>query len=95
MIAGWRWPTGWSVTCTIWCASRRGFSGGELRPFDRGVEQVRWVPAETFREIVPEDNLLVLFPSSALHEIRPVRCPSRAFADSRFTLNGWLRGEHE
>ena len=26
-----------------------------------------------------------------LHEITPVNCSSQLFADSRFTLNGWLR----
>jgi Rps23 Pro-64 3,4-dihydroxylase Tpa1-like proline 4-hydroxylase len=25
-----------------------------------------------------------------LHEITAVHCRSRAFADSRFTVNGWL-----
>jgi Rps23 Pro-64 3,4-dihydroxylase Tpa1-like proline 4-hydroxylase len=33
----------------------------------------------------------VLFPSSLVHEILPVQCSSRKFADSRFTLNGWFR----
>jgi SM-20-related protein len=40
--------------------------------------------------IVPQPNQIVFFPCSLLHEITPVECPSRAFADSRFTLNGWL-----
>jgi SM-20-related protein len=26
-----------------------------------------------------------------MHEVQAVHCPSRAFADSRFTLNGWIR----
>jgi Rps23 Pro-64 3,4-dihydroxylase Tpa1-like proline 4-hydroxylase len=26
-----------------------------------------------------------------MHEITAVNCSSQAFADSRFTLNGWLR----
>jgi Rps23 Pro-64 3,4-dihydroxylase Tpa1-like proline 4-hydroxylase len=39
---------------------------------------------------VPQQNQIVFFPCSVLHEITPVECPSRAFADSRFTLNGWL-----
>lgn len=40
--------------------------------------------------ISPRQNQIVFFPCSILHEITPVNCPSRAFADSRFTLNGWL-----
>jgi Rps23 Pro-64 3,4-dihydroxylase Tpa1-like proline 4-hydroxylase len=42
--------------------------------------------------IQPARNSVVLFPSSLTHEILPVRCPSRNFAHSRFTVNGWLRG---
>ncbi len=41
--------------------------------------------------ISPQNNCLVSFASSSLHEVDMVRCPSRAFADSRFTINGWLR----
>lgn len=41
--------------------------------------------------IAPENNMLVVFPSDRWHEVDIVRCPSRAFPDSRFTVNGWLR----
>jgi SM-20-related protein len=34
---------------------------------------------------------LVVFPSRYLHEVLPVSCPSQTFADSRFTINGWVR----
>ncbi|HEY2383822.1 MAG TPA: proline hydroxylase, partial [Terriglobia bacterium] len=34
---------------------------------------------------------IVFFPCEQLHEITSVKCPSQLFADSRFTLNGWLR----
>jgi Rps23 Pro-64 3,4-dihydroxylase Tpa1-like proline 4-hydroxylase len=39
---------------------------------------------------VPQQNQIVFFPCSVLHEITAIECSSRAFADSRFTLNGWL-----
>ncbi|WP_333783600.1 hypothetical protein [Nostoc sp. 'Peltigera malacea cyanobiont' DB3992] len=26
-----------------------------------------------------------------MHEVLPVNCPSQAFGDSRFTINGWVR----
>jgi Rps23 Pro-64 3,4-dihydroxylase Tpa1-like proline 4-hydroxylase len=26
-----------------------------------------------------------------MHEVLRVSCPSKAFADSRFTINGWVR----
>src|SRR5262249_19683336 len=40
--------------------------------------------------ITPRQNTLVLFQSSYDHEVMPVRCPSRKFANSRFTVNGWI-----
>jgi len=67
----------------------RQFEGGELRLHDsRGNE--RNVSTGNYQSIVPQQNQIVFFPCSVLHEITPVECPSQAFADSRFTLNGWL-----
>jgi Rps23 Pro-64 3,4-dihydroxylase Tpa1-like proline 4-hydroxylase len=67
----------------------RQFEGGELRLHDsRGTD--RHVSAGSYQTILPQPNQIVFFPCSLLHEITPVECPSRAFADSRFTLNGWL-----
>jgi SM-20-related protein len=40
--------------------------------------------------VSPEDGSTVLFPSELEHEVRPVRVPSGAFADGRFTVNGWV-----
>jgi len=67
------------------------FSGGELRIHDARLEQDRYFSTGSYQTIVPQQNQIVFFPCSLLHEITPVECPSRAFADSRFTLNGWLR----
>jgi len=69
----------------------RLFEGGELRIHDARVEQERYVSAGSYQEIVPRQNQIVFFPCELLHEITPVKCPSGLFADSRFTLNGWLR----
>jgi Rps23 Pro-64 3,4-dihydroxylase Tpa1-like proline 4-hydroxylase len=33
---------------------------------------------------------IVFFPSSTEHEVLRVRVPSRAFADGRFTITGWI-----
>ena len=68
----------------------RQFEGGELR-----LHNLPWNAEEQFKTgsyeaIQPRQNQIVFFPSSLLHEITPVACASRAFADSRFTLNGWL-----
>jgi SM-20-related protein len=66
------------------------FSGGELRIYDAAREHDGYPATSNYRTIVPEQNQLVLFPSGLSHEITPVRSPSGKFADSRFTVNGWL-----
>jgi SM-20-related protein len=66
------------------------FSGGELRIYDSRRENDNYVPTASYRTIVPEQNQLVLFASELSHEITPVDCPSGQFADSRFTVNGWV-----
>jgi Rps23 Pro-64 3,4-dihydroxylase Tpa1-like proline 4-hydroxylase len=50
----------------------------------------RQINSGSFQSIPPRQNQIVFFPCSVLHEITPVKCSSGAFADSRFTLNGWL-----
>jgi Rps23 Pro-64 3,4-dihydroxylase Tpa1-like proline 4-hydroxylase len=54
----------------------RRFSGGELR-----------VRNDT---VAPQGDTLIFFPSVSPHEVLPLCVPSRAFADSRFTVNGWI-----
>jgi SM-20-related protein len=66
------------------------FSGGELRIYDSRRENDNYVPTANYRTVVPEQNQLVLFASGLSHEITPVDCPSGKFADSRFTVNGWI-----
>jgi Rps23 Pro-64 3,4-dihydroxylase Tpa1-like proline 4-hydroxylase len=68
----------------------RPFEGGELRLHDSHREGGLQVSSGTYQTVVPQQNQIVFFPCSLLHEITPVECRSRAFADSRFTLNGWL-----
>jgi Rps23 Pro-64 3,4-dihydroxylase Tpa1-like proline 4-hydroxylase len=60
------------------------FLHGEPRPFLGGELSIR---AST---VTPRGDTLVLFPSCSVHEVLPVHVPSRAFADSRFTVNGWI-----
>jgi Rps23 Pro-64 3,4-dihydroxylase Tpa1-like proline 4-hydroxylase len=59
------------------------FTGGALRLYAIGD------PAR-FADIEPTHNTLVVFPSWAPHEVRPVSCPSGRFMDSRFAVNCWL-----
>jgi SM-20-related protein len=69
----------------------KAFSGGELRIYDTRQENGGYIATNNYRVVTPQQNQIVLFASSLGHEITPVACASRAFADSRFTLNGWLR----
>lgn len=62
----------------------RRFTGGRLRLFDLGGEQSI--------EIEPTHDSLLVFPSSALHEVETISCPDGAFADGRFSVNIWLCG---
>jgi Rps23 Pro-64 3,4-dihydroxylase Tpa1-like proline 4-hydroxylase len=67
------------------------FEGGELRLHDARLENGVYVRAGKYQTIAPRQNQIVFFPCEVMHEITPVHCASRNFADSRFTLNGWLR----
>ncbi|WP_392533211.1 2OG-Fe(II) oxygenase [Nostoc sp. C117] len=69
----------------------KSFSGGELLIYDSKIENNVYVNAETFKTIEPLNNSIVFFLSRYMHEVLPVNCPSQAFADSRFTINGWVR----
>lgn len=71
-------------------AEPKAFSGGELRLFRLGAEPAN-DSSDSFVELEPLHNSLVIFHSWMTHEVRPVRCPSRKFADSRFSVNCWFR----
>jgi Rps23 Pro-64 3,4-dihydroxylase Tpa1-like proline 4-hydroxylase len=71
--------------------SPKAFSGGELTIYDSKIENNFYVAAESFKTVQPINNSIVFFPSRYMHEVLPVSCPSQAFADSRFTINGWVR----
>ena len=69
----------------------RAFEGGELRIHDARLENGRYVSEGSYQTIVPRQNQIVFFPCQLMHEVTAVNCASGQFADSRFTLNGWLR----
>jgi hypothetical protein len=69
----------------------RQFEGGELRIHDARLEDGTYVSQGSLHTVVPQQNQIVFFPCELLHEISRVNCASQQFADSRFTLNGWLR----
>jgi len=71
------------------CRDPKPFSGGQLRMFDsRALEDGTRDVGSAF-EVDPLNNRIVLFASEHLHEVLPIRCASRQFVDSRFTINGW------
>lgn len=66
------------------------FSGGQLRLYRFGTPPNGRDGPQNFIELDPVPNSLVAFPSIALHEVRPVICPSGAFRDHRFAINCWF-----
>ncbi len=69
----------------------KAFFGGELVIYDSKIENNFYVAADSFKTVQPLNNSIVFFLSRYMHEVLPVSCPSQAFADSRFTINGWVR----
>lgn len=68
----------------------KAFSGGELKIYDSRIENNFLVRADSSRLVEPRNNSIVFFPSCYMHEVLPIQCPSRQFAHSRFTVNGWI-----
>ena len=69
----------------------KSFTGGELVIYDSKIENGYSVAADSRKVIQPTNNTIIFFPSHCMHEVLPVSCPSEYFADSRFTINGWVR----
>ena len=62
----------------------RRFAGGRLRLFDLGGGQSI--------DVEPKHDSLLVFPSTARHEVERVSCPEGAFGNGRFAVNIWLCG---
>jgi Rps23 Pro-64 3,4-dihydroxylase Tpa1-like proline 4-hydroxylase len=71
-------------------ASPKPFRGGELRLYEVAVKNGVYEAGDEHWLIEPKDNSAVFFPSHTMHEVLPVNCRSKQFADSRFTVNGWI-----
>lgn len=67
------------------------FSGGDLLLYDTDLENR--LPLARFTRLVPENNSLVLFPSSYFHQVTPIHGP-REIEDGRFALVTWLHGQY-
>ncbi|MFN3926468.1 MAG: 2OG-Fe(II) oxygenase [Pseudanabaenaceae cyanobacterium] len=60
------------------------FTGGKLLLYDGLTKNNNMFDkAETYKTYTPSNNTITFFPSHYLHEVLPVSCPSRNFADSR------------
>ncbi|MEM1172372.1 MAG: 2OG-Fe(II) oxygenase [Cyanobacteria bacterium P01_H01_bin.35] len=66
------------------------FSGGELVLYDEKIDNNYYKQANSFKKIAVKNNSIIFFLSRYWHEVLPVNCPSKNFADSRFTINGWI-----
>ena len=73
----------------------KGFEGGELLVYDDVLRNNKLARGETFQTVEPRHNSIVFLWARAMHEVRPVRVPSQAFRDSRFTVNGWVNKRAE
>jgi SM-20-related protein len=80
------------LSCVYYFAlTPRRFCGGELRLYGFPILSAEGRSATaSFVDVTPETDTLVVFPSWLRHEVRPVRVPSRAWTDSRFTINCWM-----
>jgi SM-20-related protein len=71
----------------------KAFTGGQLKLYNSQDGAVEHSQNRTAQTITPRQNTVVLFPSYLDHEVLPIRCPSRKFVNSRFTVNGWIMRE--
>lgn len=69
----------------------KSFTGGEFRIYNSRIANGRYECGEAAAVLEPKNNSILFFPSHCHHEVLPVRCPSKRFIDSRFTVNGWVR----
>jgi hypothetical protein len=77
------------VTCVYYfSATPRPFTGGQLRlhPWPVPLAATR----QGTLDVEPECDSMVVLPSILPHEVLPVRCPTGAWRDRRFSLTCWL-----
>jgi|ERR1051325_779526 Rps23 Pro-64 3,4-dihydroxylase Tpa1-like proline 4-hydroxylase len=70
------------LSCVYYVHRRpRAFEGGSLVVYDRrGYAHA----------VAPDHNTAVFFPAALVHEVTRITCRTRAFADSRFSINVWI-----
>ena len=79
------------LTCVYYVFHQpRPFNGGALRLYDSFSQGDQHQVSDSYREIEVVSNRLVVFPSTAFHELMRIRCPSRKFEHSRFAITNWI-----
>jgi len=77
------------LTCVYYYfAEPKPFSGGDLIVYDLKDGQQNM--ALSFTRIIPENNLLVVFPSQFWHQVTPVGLIDNQFKNNRFSITSWL-----
>ena len=66
------------------------FSGGDFYLYDGDCKNERW-DRLVYTCLKHTDNVLTVFPSSCLHELRPVMPATPSFIDRRFAITGHIR----
>jgi SM-20-related protein len=69
-------------------AKPKAFTGGALRLHAIGGKE-----GQSFVDIEPARNSLMVLLPWAPHEVLPISCPSKRFIDSRFAINCWVNGK--
>ena len=67
----------------------RRFSGGDLLIYDRRIGGDTYNES-AFTRVIPDDNSLVVFPATAVHEVERLQMPDAPLAHGRFTIVGAL-----
>jgi Rps23 Pro-64 3,4-dihydroxylase Tpa1-like proline 4-hydroxylase len=81
------------LSCVYYfAATPRRFGGGELRLYGFPKRSIAGTepPPLSFVDVEPDTDTLVVFPSWLRHKVLPVRVPSGAWADRRYTINCWV-----
>ena len=60
------------------------------KAFEGGCLRLHALVGNERVDIEPEQNMLLVFPSYAPHEVMPIGCASGKFEDSRFAVNIWM-----
>ncbi|MFK7829425.1 MAG: 2OG-Fe(II) oxygenase [Congregibacter sp.] len=79
------------LTCVYYFSKQPAqFGGGALRIYDSLRGPGIHSQGDSFQQVEPAPNRMVVFPSDSYHELLPVRCPSGRFEDSRFAITNWI-----